>query len=179
MTTLTRNRWTLTCAVLMLLAPAGAWAQDARLQLDNLSRLSTQATEVTDISLGSFAAPARRELSHWEGCGHCCHQGAHFRVDGRLRQELRVRSRRCLHRRRRADDSQAVDREMEQAGRDGEQEIAGARRDLLVARRRPVRGSGDSGCRAARAHRRQHRWPNRSVTPRGSARPARYSQPSL
>jgi len=47
----TRNRWTLMCAMLVLLAPGYAWAQGARLQLDNLSRLSAQATDVTDISL--------------------------------------------------------------------------------------------------------------------------------
>ena len=48
---LTWNRWTPICVMLILMAPAHAWAQGARLQLDNLSRLSAQAAEVTDISL--------------------------------------------------------------------------------------------------------------------------------
>ena len=52
MKTVAGHRWLVACALAMLLmAPGRAWAQGPRLQLDNLSRLASLATEVTDIAL--------------------------------------------------------------------------------------------------------------------------------
>jgi len=43
--------WHLAVVAMMLLAPAQAWAQGPRLQLDNLSRLAAQATEAVDVTV--------------------------------------------------------------------------------------------------------------------------------